>query len=154
MKIRVPHLIAAAALGALPLFAVAAERKAAEVKCNAVDEQAHTYDCTITVRGRKSGEPIVDAEFTVGADMPSMPGAHNLRPVPAEAHEPPGTYRVRIQLDMSGEWALKLDFSRPDRDRVVDKLHFGAMEGHDGNGSGRDHGVTKEDKGHGELENE
>jgi hypothetical protein len=131
-------------LGLLPMLADAAERKAAEVECTPVEEQALTYDCTIALRGRKSGEPIVDAEFKVGADMPSMPGAHSVRPVPTEAQSLPGTYRVRLQLEMSGEWALKLDFTEPDRDRVVKKLHFGGTEGHDGHESGADHG------GHGE----
>ena len=143
------RLMIAAAAGALPLSTVAAERKAAEVECTPVEEQALTYDCTIALRGRKSGEPIVDAEFHVGADMPSMPGAHSVRPVPAEAQSLPGTYRVRIQLEMTGEWALKLDFTEPDRDRVVKKLHFGGMEGHDGHESGADHGAMHGDIDHG-----
>ena len=75
---------------------------------------------------------IADAEFTVGADMPSMPGTHNVRPVPAEPHGTPGVYRARIELEMTGEWALKLDFTRPGRDRLIRKLHFGTTERHGG----------------------
>lgn len=121
-----------AGLGLLPVLAGADERKAAEVACAPVEQEALVYDCTIALTGRKSGAPIADAEFTVGADMPSMPGAHSVRPVPAEPHGAPGTYRARIELEMTGEWALKLDFTRPGRDRLVRKLHFGAMQGHGG----------------------
>ena len=117
-----------AGLGLLPLLADADERKAAEVQCTPVERQALVYDCVITLRGRKSGTPIADAEFTVGADMPSMPGAHNVHPVPAEPHGMPGRYRARIELEMTGEWALKLDFTKPGRDRLVRKLHFGASD--------------------------
>ena len=150
-------LMATTALVALPLLAVAGERKAAEVECVPVEELDLTYDCVIALRGKKSGEPIVDAEFKVGADMPSMPAAHNVRPMPAEAQSVPGTYRVRVRLEMTGEWALKLDFTRPDRDRVVEKLHFGSMEGHDGHGAGMDHGATNgnlDQEGHGEQESD
>ena len=79
-----------AGLGLLPVLAGAGERKAAEVECAPVEQEALVYDCTIALTGRKSGAPIADAEFTVGADMPSMPGAHSVRPVPAEPHGVPG----------------------------------------------------------------
>ena len=65
-----------------------------------MEDQTLVYDCMITLEGKTSGTPIAEAEFTVGADMPSMPGAHNIRPVPAEPHGTPGTYRARITLDM------------------------------------------------------
>ena len=113
----------------LSMLAAAGERKTAEVECTPVEQQALVYDCMITLKGRKSGTPIADAEFMVGADMPSMPGAHNVHPVPAEPHGMPGMYRARIELEMTGEWALKLDFTKPNRDRLVRKLHFGGMEG-------------------------
>ena len=117
-------------LGLLPMPADADERKAAEVECTPVEQQALVYDCMITLKGKRSGTPVVDAEFSVGADMPSMPGAHNVRPVPAEPHGMPGTYRARIELEMTGEWALRLDFTKPSRDRLVKKLQFGGMDGH------------------------
>ena len=142
---RLSTVIAVSALGLLPVAAAAGERKAAEVECKAVEGQELVYECMITLKGRKSGAPIADAEFMVGADMPSMPGAHNVRPVPAEPHGMPGMYRARIQLEMTGEWALKLDFTRPNRDRVVEKLHFGGMGGQGGHGSGMSHGGTEEE---------
>ena len=129
MNSRSVAVLVVAGLGQLPALSGADERKAAEVACTPVEQQALIYDCTIALKGRKTGTPIADAEFTVGADMPSMPGAHNVRPVPAEPHGAPGMYRARIELDMTGEWALKLDFTRPGRDRLIRKLHFGAVEG-------------------------
>ena len=132
MTSRIVVVLVVAGLAQLPVFAGANERKAAEVECAPVEQEALVYDCTIALTGRKSGAPIADAEFTVGADMPSMPGAHSVRPVSAEPHGAPGTYRARIELEMTGEWALRLDFARPARDRLVKKLHFGAMEGHGG----------------------
>lgn len=103
---------------------IAGERKAAEVEYVPM-EQKLVYDCMIALKGKKSGMPITDAEFMIGADMPSMPGAHNVKPVPAEPHETPGTYRALIYLEMTGEWVLKLDFTKPSRDRVVKELYFG-----------------------------
>lgn len=137
MTTRFVAVLVVAGLGQLPLLAGADERKAAEVECAPVEQETLVFDCTIALRGRKSGAPIADAEFTVGADMPSMPGAHNVRPVAAVPHGPPGTYRARIELEMTGEWALRLDFTRPGRDRLVRKLRFGAMGGH--GGDGREH---------------
>ena len=130
MKTRLSGVLVVAGLGMLPTMAAAEERKAAEVECKPVEQQALVYDCMITLRGRKSGTPIADAEFMVGADMPSMPGAHAVRPVPAEPHGTPGHYRARIELEMTGEWALRLDFTKPGRDRLVRKLHFGGAAGH------------------------
>ncbi len=130
MNIRLSAVFVVTVVGLLPMLADADERKAAEVECTPVEQQALVYDCMITLKGRKSGTPVVDAEFTVGADMPSMPGAHNVHPVPAEPHGMPGMYRARIELEMTGEWALKLDFTKPSRDRLVKKLQFGGMHGH------------------------
>ena len=129
-KTRLSGVLVVAGLGMLPMLAVANERKAAEVECEPVEQQALVHDCMITLTGKKSGTPIADAEFVVGADMPSMPGAHSVRPVPAEPHGTPGMYRARIELKMTGEWALRLDFTKPGRDRLVRKLHFGGAEGH------------------------
>ena len=146
MKTLLSVVLVAACLGMsqVPAAGAGAERKVAEVECKPA-EQKLTYDCMITVKAKKSGSPIADAEFTVGADMPSMPGAHNVRPVPAEPHGMPGMYRARIELEMTGEWALKLDFTKPNRDRVIKKLHFGGVAGQGAPGAGMSHG----DKGMG-----
>jgi hypothetical protein len=60
----------------------------------------------------------------VGADMPSMAGAHAVRPVAASEEAEKGTYRARIALEMHGDWALRLDLSGAVRDRVIKLLRF------------------------------
>ena len=127
MKDLISTMLVIAALGLLPMPAAGGERKAADVECKPTDQKL-VYDCMITLKAKRSGAPIADAEFTVGADMPSMPGAHNVRPVRAEPTGTPGTYRARIELEMTGEWALRLDLTKPERDRVIRKLHFGGSE--------------------------
>ena len=116
-------LILFAGLGVLPMAAIGGERKDAEITCEPTERRL-VYDCHVMLTGRRSGEPIAGAEFTVGADMPSMPGAHNVKPVPAIPHDTPGLYGARIHLEMPGDWAIRLDFTKPERDRVVRKLHF------------------------------
>jgi hypothetical protein len=56
--------------------------------------------------------------------MPSMPAAHNVRPVKATEEQDKGTYRARIALEMYGDWALRLDLSGAVRDRMVKLLRF------------------------------
>ena len=100
----------------------------------------------ITLTGKKSGQVISDAEFTVSADMPSMAMAHNVVPVPAHTHGN-GMYHVRIALEMYGEWALKLEFTKPHRDLVVTKLVFGkeSVTMQDGRGNKHEHNKKQED---------
>ncbi len=108
--------------------ALAGERVAADVSCTATAERL-TYDCMIMLKGKKSGDPVDGAEVVVKADMPSMPLAHNVRPVQAVPGSMPGHYAATLELEMLGEWALTLDVSGPTRDRVVKKVDFGAGDG-------------------------
>ncbi len=108
----------------------AAERAKASVECK-LAEQRLVYDCTIMLTGRKSNQPIDGAKIVVWADMPSMPMAHNVKPVTAVTAGKPGMYRVRIELAMYGEWALKIDVSGPTRDRIIHKAHFGDGQSED-----------------------
>ena len=78
--------------------------------------------------GKNSGAPMDDVEFTVRAHMPSMPMAHNVKPIKALQTGKQGMYRARIKLEMHGEWALKIDLSRPARDSIIHKMHFGAAK--------------------------
>ena len=119
------HLCVSAVAGALALIlcsAHAAEKKSAKVECTPSEEKL-VYDCMVMLSGKKSGDMIANAEFTVGADMPSMPMAHNVEPVAAH-NAGNGMYHVRITLEMYGEWALKLEFTKPGRDLVISKLVF------------------------------
>ena len=121
-------LLALPALLAASVAALAGERVAADVTCAPAAEKL-AYDCTIMLKGRKSGDPVAGAEVVVKAEMPSMPLAHNVRPVQAVPGAMPGHYTATLELEMQGEWALTLDVSGPTRDRVVKKLDFGAGTG-------------------------
>jgi hypothetical protein len=61
-------------------------------------------------------------QIMVGADMPSMPMAHNMKPVKAQPTKTPGEYRAKLDLEMNGEWAVKLRLAGPVRDQLV--LHY------------------------------
>ena len=101
----------------IPTSSAAADKKSAQVECVATDVRL-TYDCIITLTNKTTGHAIKDAEFTVSADMPSMPGAHAVKPV-AVMDQGMGMYHVQLVLEMYGEWALTMDFTQPNRDRVV-----------------------------------
>ena len=107
-----------------PAAAVAAERAKAMVTCQPADAKLE-YDCMIMLTGKKSGKPISGAKILVNADMPSMAMAHNVRPVQAIPMGKPGMYKMRIKLEMMGEWALRLKISGPTRDMVIIKYKFG-----------------------------
>jgi len=98
----------------------AADKKSGQVECAATDVRL-AYDCIITLTNKKTGQTIKDAEFTVSADMTSMPGAHTVKPVAVINHGK-GMYHVHLPLEMYGQWALTMDFTQPKRDRVVTKV--------------------------------
>ena len=129
----------------IPTSSPAADKKSAHVEC-ATTEYKLVYECMIALTGKKSGQVISDAEFTVGANMPSMAMAHNVVPVSAHNHGN-GMYHVRIALEMYGEWALKLEFTKPHRDLVVTKLVFGkeSVTMQDGHGNKHEHKKKQED---------
>ncbi len=114
-----------------PAGTQAAERVRADVECTPTDQKL-VYDCMIMLTGRKSGTAVDGVEFTVKTDMPSMPMAHNVKPVKAMPTEKPGMYHARIELEMYGEWVLKMDVSSPARDTIIHKMNFGASKGESG----------------------
>jgi hypothetical protein len=97
-------------------------RAKADVDCRPAEELQ--YDCVIRLANSRTGEPLSGLTLMVGADMPSMAGAHNVRPVKATEEQDKGTYRARIELEMYGDWALRLELSGPVRDRVIKLLRF------------------------------
>jgi YtkA-like len=113
-----PILIAALVLAAVPAYA---QRVHAELDCKPTRELLN-YDCVI--RLTISGKPLSGVEVSVGADMPSMPMAHNIKPVQATAGAKPGEYRARLELEMNGEWAVKLRLSGAVRDQIIVKRIF------------------------------
>jgi len=75
------------------------------------------YDCLIRLNPALAG-----VQITLGADMPSMPMAHQVKPVKASPTETPGEYRAKLDLEMTGEWAVKLRLAGPVRDQLI--LHY------------------------------
>jgi hypothetical protein len=102
--------------------ALAAERAAAEVTCRPA-ATLH-YDCIVKLTNARSKEALRGVTLTIGADMPSMAGAHSVRPVTAVPEGEPGSYRARLELEMHGDWALQLNLSGPMRDRIIKVLRF------------------------------
>lgn len=98
-----------------------AQRLDAEVDCKPTKTDL-VYDCRFVLREVKSGRLVSGALLSVGADMPSMPMAHNVKPVRAAPSAAPGEYTARIELEMFGEWALKLNVRGPVRDVIVKKF--------------------------------
>lgn len=93
-----------------------AQRVKAEMECKFTGTD-FVYDCVIRLNPAALG-----VNMTVGADMPSMPMAHNIKPVKAKPGSAPGEYRARLDLEMTGEWVVKLRLSGAVRDQLV--LHY------------------------------
>ncbi|NRR30648.1 FixH family protein [Oxalobacteraceae bacterium] len=87
---------------------------------------ALVYDCLIRLADAGGRTPLAGAVFTVGADMPSMPMAHNVRPVQAQAQRTPGLYRARLALEMAGRWNVKLRIASPAADLLILPYDFAA----------------------------
>jgi hypothetical protein len=100
-------------------FPAHAQKVDAKVDCQPAMAEL-VYDCVIRVS--RDGKPLPGAQLSVGADMPSMPMAHNLKPVKATPGRQAGEYLARLELEMHGEWALKLRISAPLREQLV--LHY------------------------------
>ena len=98
-----------------------AQRVRADLECSSAPGLL-TYDCII--RLSRNGQPLSGVEVSVGADMPSMPMAHNVKPVKAASGANPGEYRARLELEMNGEWAVKLRLSGAVRDQIIVKRKF------------------------------
>ncbi|HYR35762.1 MAG TPA: FixH family protein [Burkholderiales bacterium] len=103
----------------VPAVGVAQTR--ADMQCKAAGKDL-IYNCTI--RLARADQPVEGAQLTVGAAMPSMPDAHSAKPVKARPGKGPGEYLVRLDLDMPGEWDVKLRLSAPVRDQVVLRYEF------------------------------
>jgi hypothetical protein len=100
-------------------FPALAQSPQGELACKSTGTD-FVYDCTI--RLTRAGKPLEGAKVTVGADMPSMPMAHNVKPQQAKPGTKPGEYAVRLDLEMLGEWAVKLRIGGPVRDQLI--LHY------------------------------
>ena len=93
-----------------------------QTECTATSKKFQ-YNCNVLFLHKK--EPITGYSGIVGATMPSMAMAHNVKPVKfVEKDGMAGHYEFTIQLEMLGEWMFQYDISTPKRDRVMEKLIF------------------------------
>ena len=93
-----------------------------QTECTATSKKFQ-YNCNALFFHKK--EPISGYSGIVGAKMPSMAMAHNVKPVKfSEKEGMAGHYEFTIQLEMLGEWMFQYDISIPKRDRVMEKLVF------------------------------
>jgi YtkA-like len=119
-------LIIGASFVCLAGSATAADvRASADVTCRPASEKLQ-YDCTIKLTNARTGAPLTGVALTIGADMPSMPMMHNVRPVKATPGPEAGVYQARVVLEMHGDWALQLNVSGSVRDRVIKTMRFQA----------------------------
>lgn len=95
-----------------------AQRAKADMQCQHTGTD-FIYDCVIHLKPATAG-----VQITVGADMPSMPMAHNVKPVKAKPGKVPGEYRAQLDLEMAGEWTVKLRLSGAVRDVLVLRYNF------------------------------
>lgn len=98
------------------VFPAFAQRVQGELACK-LTKTDFIYDCTIKLA--RGGQPLAGARITVGADMPTMPMAHNLKPVTAKPGKSPGEYEAKLDLEMLGEWAVKLRIGGPLKDQLI-----------------------------------
>jgi hypothetical protein len=110
-----------AAVGSAP--AVTPDRARVTIDCKPTSEK-FAYDCIFNLTNARTAAPLDKAELTIGAEMPSMPMAHHVRPVAAKATATPGEYQARLTLEMHGDWALRLKVVGPLTDQVVEVRNF------------------------------
>lgn len=115
--------VVAGLLALYPQAAHAQARAKAAVTC-VFAGQVLEYDCTIKLANARSEEPLSGLTVSVGADMPSMPGMHSVRPVIAKEQAEKGVYQARLELEMHGDWAVQIDLRGAMRDRVIEMLRF------------------------------
>jgi hypothetical protein len=102
-----------------PAAALAQTR--ADMQCKRAGKDL-IYNCVI--RLARADQPVSGAQLTVAAEMPSMPAEHSVKPVKARPGTGPGEYLARLDLDMPGEWAVKLRLTGPVRDQLVLRYTF------------------------------
>ncbi len=107
----------------MPVTTIGAVEKLVAMECSAVGKK-YAYECVVELRDAETGGAIVGAQFMVGAQMLSMARAHRVKPVVVQERGQ-GRYGFRIALKKYGEWAITMDFSKPERHRVVKQMMFG-----------------------------
>ena len=95
---------------------ICAQTVKAEFQCR-LTRTDYVYDCAIKLA--RDGRPLTGIDITLDADMPSMPRAHNTAPVKAIPGRTPGEYRAQLDLEMLGEWAVRLRLAGPVEDQLI-----------------------------------
>jgi len=121
---RVIVLATAASLILLPAICAAQAKQPAPeatLDCKPTSREL-VYDCQL--RLTRAGVPVTGVDVSIGADMPSMPMAHNVRPVKAQPASAPGEFVVMLELEMHGEWAVKVQLTGAVKDVLVLRYEF------------------------------
>jgi len=93
-----------------------------QTDCKATSKKFQ-YNCNVSFL--QKNKPMSGYSGFVGAKMPSMAMAHNVKPAKfSEKEDMAGHYEFTIQLEMLGEWMFQYDISIPKRDRIMEKLIF------------------------------
>jgi len=95
---------------------VSAQGIQAQLQCK-LTRTDYVYACGI--RLARDGRPLAGVEVTVDADMPSMPGAHSVTPLTARPRAKPGEYAAKLDLEMMGEWAVRLRLAGPVQEQLI-----------------------------------
>lgn len=95
---------------------VLAQRAEAVLRCK-LTATDYVYNCAVKLA--QGGKPLPGLEVTIGADMPSMPKAHTVKPVKAKPGKAPGEYEANLDLEMLGEWAVTLTLVGPLKDQLI-----------------------------------
>ncbi len=117
----------AALAAAAPFIAFAAPRPTVDLQCVSFGAGPQ-LECTVRLT-QPGGKPLAGANVKLSAMMPSMPMAHRVKPAVAAATAVPGEYRGRLELEMTGAWAVEVDIAGPVRDRVARTLRIEACDG-------------------------
>ncbi|MCP4790463.1 MAG: hypothetical protein GY881_09550 [Gammaproteobacteria bacterium] len=87
--------------------------------------QELNYMCKVNLS--RHSHPVTDAILSVSADMPSMPMAHNIKPVMAmPVADTAGQYMFVIELEMTGQWRLIYNIASPFVDRLYEPFMAGS----------------------------
>ena len=120
-KLFFPSIVVLALMSTAPTLLYAVTTKS-QTDCKATSKRFQ-YNCNVSFLQKT--ELMSGYSGFVGAKMPSMAMAHNIKPVKfLEKEDMAGHYEFTIQLEMLGEWMLQYDISIPKRDRVLEKLIF------------------------------
>ena len=78
------------------------------------------YRCDLQVRDKQLAAPMCIHGGSINFDMPSMPMAHHIRPVPFNTDAEGRMGNWEVKLDMYGEWRVRFNVSGQSVSKVFD----------------------------------